>query len=120
MLVGAAQLAEYVTEDAKAAFTTTLEDTENWLYEDGEDETKGVYIAKLEELQKIGDPIVQRSVEEQTRPGAAQVRRSHSHTVAQSQSNRGRPPPARRRATMADPLVLRYKFTFAAPVARVF
>lgn len=26
---------------------------EDWLYEDGEDETKGVYIAKLEELQKV-------------------------------------------------------------------
>lgn len=26
---------------------------EDWLYEDGEDETKGVYIAKLEELKKV-------------------------------------------------------------------
>uniref|UniRef100_A0A7S0WU64 Heat shock protein 70 n=1 Tax=Pyramimonas obovata TaxID=1411642 RepID=A0A7S0WU64_9CHLO len=67
------ELADYVAEEAKAAFVTTLEDTENWLYEDGEDETKGVYIAKLEELQKTGEPIVQRAVEEGTRSGAAQV-----------------------------------------------
>lgn len=26
---------------------------EDWLYEDGEDETKGVYVAKLEELKKV-------------------------------------------------------------------
>jgi len=33
---------------------------EDWLYEEGEDETKGVYIAKLEELKKRGDPIEER------------------------------------------------------------
>jgi len=26
---------------------------EDWLYDEGEDETKGVYIAKLEELRKV-------------------------------------------------------------------
>jgi len=31
-----------------------LQEVEDWLYEDGEDETKGVYIAKLEELKKVG------------------------------------------------------------------
>ena len=30
-----------------------LQETEDWLYEDGEDETKGVYVAKLEELKKV-------------------------------------------------------------------
>ena len=29
-----------------------LQEVEDWLYEDGEDETKGVYLAKLEELKK--------------------------------------------------------------------
>ncbi|XP_070672534.1 heat shock 70 kDa protein 15 [Malus domestica] len=32
-------------------------EVEDWMYENGEDETKGVYIAKLEELKKQGDPI---------------------------------------------------------------
>lgn len=32
-----------------------LQETEDWLYEDGEDETKGVYVAKLEELKKVSD-----------------------------------------------------------------
>jgi len=43
---------------------------EDWLYEDGEDETKGVYIAKLEELKKIGDPIEAR-YKEWTERGSA-------------------------------------------------
>jgi hypothetical protein len=30
-----------------------LQEVEDWLYEDGEDETKGVYISKLEELKKV-------------------------------------------------------------------
>lgn len=33
--------------------TATLQEVEDWLYEDGEDETKGVYVAKLEELKKV-------------------------------------------------------------------
>lgn len=32
------------------SFTLKLEDTENWLYEDGEDQQKQVYIDKLAEL----------------------------------------------------------------------
>ena len=31
---------------------------EDWLYEDGEDETKGVYVAKLEELKKVSIIII--------------------------------------------------------------
>lgn len=31
---------------------------EDWLYEDGEDETKGVYVAKLEELKKVRISVV--------------------------------------------------------------
>ena len=30
-----------------------LQEVEDWLYEDGEDEAKGVYISKLEELKKV-------------------------------------------------------------------
>lgn len=32
------------------AFSLKLEDTENWLYEEGEDQQKQVYIDKLAEL----------------------------------------------------------------------
>ncbi|KAL3610608.1 hypothetical protein D5086_001628 [Populus alba] len=51
---------EFVTDPEREGFTAKLQETEDWLYEDGEDETKGVYIAKLEELKKQGDPIEER------------------------------------------------------------
>lgn len=51
---------EFVTDSEREGFTTILQEVEDWLYEDGEDETKGVYIAKLEELKKQGDPIEER------------------------------------------------------------
>ncbi|CAI0422810.1 unnamed protein product [Linum tenue] len=51
---------EFVTEPEREELLAKLQLVEDWLYEDGEDETKGVYIAKLEELKKQGDPIEQR------------------------------------------------------------
>ncbi|KAL3528783.1 hypothetical protein ACH5RR_008105 [Cinchona calisaya] len=50
----------FVTDSEREQFAAKLQETEDWLYEDGEDETKGVYIAKLEELKKQGDPIEER------------------------------------------------------------
>lgn len=51
---------DFVTNSERELFTSKLQETEDWLYEDGEDETKGVYVAKLEELKKQGDPIEER------------------------------------------------------------
>lgn len=44
---------EFVTDPEREDFIDKLQQVEDWLYEDGEDETKGVYIAKLEELKKV-------------------------------------------------------------------
>uniref|UniRef100_A0A665UMU6 Heat shock 70 kDa protein 4-like n=1 Tax=Echeneis naucrates TaxID=173247 RepID=A0A665UMU6_ECHNA len=52
------------------AFSLKLEDTENWLYEDGEDQQKQVYIDKLAELKKIGQPVQLRFLEAEERPKA--------------------------------------------------
>nr|POE86232.1 heat shock 70 kda protein 15 [Quercus suber] len=51
---------EFVTNSEREGFNTNFQEVGDWLYEDGEDETKGVYIAKLEELKKQGDPIEER------------------------------------------------------------
>ncbi|KAE9616148.1 hypothetical protein Lal_00017243 [Lupinus albus] len=51
---------EFVTAPEKEGFIAKLQEVEDWLYEDGEDETKGVYVAKLEELKKQGDPVEER------------------------------------------------------------
>ncbi|KAK4761095.1 hypothetical protein SAY87_005988 [Trapa incisa] len=58
---------EFVTEPEKDQFIATLQQVEDWLYEEGEDETKGVYISKLEELKKVGDPIEERYKEHMER-----------------------------------------------------
>lgn len=39
------------------SFSLKLEDTENWLYEDGEDQQKQVYIDKLAELKVSGNKV---------------------------------------------------------------
>ncbi|XP_047336580.1 heat shock 70 kDa protein 14-like [Impatiens glandulifera] len=54
---------EFVAESEREGFTVKLQEVEDWLYEDGEDETKGVYVDKLDELKKQGDPIEERHKE---------------------------------------------------------
>ncbi|XP_062393009.1 heat shock 70 kDa protein 4-like [Sardina pilchardus] len=61
-------LEKFVTEEERDSFSLKLEDTENWLYEDGEDQQKQVYIDKLAELKKFGQPIVERYQEAEERP----------------------------------------------------
>ncbi|XP_063059263.1 heat shock 70 kDa protein 4-like [Engraulis encrasicolus] len=63
-------LEKFVTEEERNSFTLKLEDCENWLYEDGEDQQKQVYIDKLAELKKIGQPIMERYQESEERPKA--------------------------------------------------
>lgn len=44
---------DFVTPTEKDEFITILQQVEDWLYEDGEDESKSVYVAKLEELKMV-------------------------------------------------------------------
>lgn len=62
---------EFVMDSDREQFISRLQGVEDWLYEDGEDETKGVYISKLEELKKQGDPIEERYKEHSMRGPAA-------------------------------------------------
>lgn len=64
------QLGEYITEADKEIFSGLLMKTEDWLYDEGEDQPKKVYIEKLVELRKQGDPVIQREKEFQERPTA--------------------------------------------------
>lgn len=41
---------------------------ENWLYEEGEDCHKQVYIDKLGQLKSIGEPVQTRKIEYELRP----------------------------------------------------
>ncbi|XP_060935327.1 heat shock 70 kDa protein 4b [Limanda limanda] len=64
------KLEKFVCEADRDALSLKLEDTETWLYEDGEDQSKQVYIDKLGELKKLGQPIRERFTEAEERPKA--------------------------------------------------
>ncbi|KAF5904898.1 heat shock 70 kDa protein 4-like [Clarias magur] len=61
---------KFISESDRDTLSLKLEDTENWLYEDGEDQPKQVYIDKLDELKKLGQPIQDRYTESEERPRA--------------------------------------------------
>uniref|UniRef100_A0A8C4K197 Heat shock 70 kDa protein 4L n=1 Tax=Dromaius novaehollandiae TaxID=8790 RepID=A0A8C4K197_DRONO len=59
---------KFITEEEFLGLAS--EYTENWLYEDGEDQPKQVYMDKLQELRKFGQPIQERYMEHEERPKA--------------------------------------------------
>ncbi|KAM8975771.1 heat shock protein 105 kDa [Pelodytes ibericus] len=59
---------KFVCEQDLSRFLQLLTETEDWLYEDGEDQPKRVYIEKLDELKKLGAPIQLRYREAEERP----------------------------------------------------
>uniref|UniRef100_A0A3Q2YEI2 Heat shock protein family A (Hsp70) member 4 like n=2 Tax=Hippocampus comes TaxID=109280 RepID=A0A3Q2YEI2_HIPCM len=61
---------KYITEEDSNRLTLLLEDTENWLYEEGEDQSKDVYVEKLDALRSLGQPIQDRHREHEDRPKA--------------------------------------------------
>ncbi|OJJ49878.1 hypothetical protein ASPZODRAFT_128435 [Penicilliopsis zonata CBS 506.65] len=52
--------AEFANEEEKDKLRAKLTDSEDWLYEEGEDTTKSVYVAKMDEIRFIAGPIIQR------------------------------------------------------------
>lgn len=54
------QYADFSSEEEKAKLLDKLTSSEDWLYDEGEDATKAVYIAKMEEIQTLSGPIAQR------------------------------------------------------------
>ncbi|KAK7743195.1 adenyl-nucleotide exchange factor sse1 [Cytospora paraplurivora] len=57
------QYAEFASDEEKEKIKAKLEASEDWLYEDGEDTTKAVYVAKIDEIRALAGPIVQRHFE---------------------------------------------------------
>ncbi|PTU22747.1 hypothetical protein P175DRAFT_0434063 [Aspergillus ochraceoroseus IBT 24754] len=51
---------EFASEEEKDKLRAKLTDTEDWLYEEGEDTTKSVYVAKLDDIRFVAGPIIQR------------------------------------------------------------
>lgn len=48
---------EYISESGKETFLAKLQEMKDWLFEDGQDVIKDVYVAKLKKLQEVGDSV---------------------------------------------------------------
>lgn len=43
----------FASDEEREGISKSLQETEEWLYDDGEDETEGAYTSKLEALKKV-------------------------------------------------------------------
>ncbi|KAE8673465.1 Heat shock 70 kDa protein 16 [Hibiscus syriacus] len=57
----------FANELDREEISRKLQETEDWLYEDGMDESENVYAEKLEDLRKLVDPIENRYKDEEAR-----------------------------------------------------
>ncbi|KAF7278431.1 heat shock protein 70Cb isoform X2 [Rhynchophorus ferrugineus] len=62
------ELGQFMLDTDREQLTRKLDDMENWLYEDGEDCNKQVYIDRLADLKSKGEPVQQRKIEFELRP----------------------------------------------------
>jgi heat shock protein 4 len=68
--------AAYVQSEEKGNLLVALQHAEDWLYtEEGEEAPKSQYVARLETLHKLGDPVYNRWKESDERPRAASTLR---------------------------------------------
>ncbi|KAM3485804.1 hypothetical protein MY8738_001090 [Beauveria namnaoensis] len=57
------QYADLASDEEKDKIRAKLEASEDWLYDEGEDASKGVYIAKIDEIRAMAGPVIQRHFE---------------------------------------------------------
>jgi len=62
-----ADLADFISDAARSEFSSALDKMEDWLYDEGEDVERQVYLEKLSELKKTGDPVAERFIESSSR-----------------------------------------------------
>ncbi|CAO3627817.1 unnamed protein product [Mucor hiemalis] len=63
-------LSEYIDPSVKDKFAEDLNAVVDWIYDEGYDAPKSVYVEKLEALKKIGNPVIERYREGEERPHA--------------------------------------------------
>jgi len=67
------ELVDYIHPETRTKFLSELTTAEDWLYGDGEEAAKDDYVQKLNELQKVGTPCVNRRNEDLELPGAVKA-----------------------------------------------
>ena len=75
-------------QQEKEALLAALQESEDWLYsEEGEDATKSAYVAQLDALKVLGDPIAYRFTEHSELPRAtSQLREALNQYYSQATS----------------------------------
>ncbi|CAG0913391.1 unnamed protein product [Notodromas monacha] len=63
-------LGEFLPPQERESFLSSLDATEEWLYNEGEDCARNVYVDRLVQLRHVGDPPVKRKREFEERPRA--------------------------------------------------
>ena len=66
---------KFASDEEKAKLFKKVSETEDWLYGEGEEATKSVYVSRLQELKVIGGPITERAREYELLPQAELVLR---------------------------------------------
>ncbi|KAG0747893.1 hypothetical protein G6F57_006204 [Rhizopus arrhizus] len=76
-------LSEYIDPEVKDKFAEDLNAVVDWIYDEGYDAPKSVYVEKLEALKKIGNPVVERYREAEERPHAERALRETIQRLTQ-------------------------------------
>ena len=66
-------LEKFASTEEKTKLIKKVSETENWLYGEGEESTKSIYISRLNDLKVIGGPIADRAREYEFLPAAQSV-----------------------------------------------
>lgn len=79
---------EFMNEKVREEFMKKLSENEEWLYGEGEDCQKGVYVERLEQLKKISNPAIARYIEHEERtPALNELRNTISQLKSHATSN---------------------------------
>ncbi|ORZ15696.1 heat shock protein 70 family, partial [Absidia repens] len=76
-------LCEYIDAGIKDKFAEDLNTVVDWIYDEGDDQPKSVYVEKLDALKAIGNPVMERYRESEERPRAANSLRETIQRVTQ-------------------------------------
>ncbi|TMW92390.1 hypothetical protein EJD97_013122 [Solanum chilense] len=89
----------FATDSEREGISCNLQETEEWLYEDGDDESEQVYAEKLEDLKKMVDPVEHRYKEEEAR---AQATRHLLNTIVEHRMAAGSLPASEKEAVINE------------------
>ncbi|KAH8774876.1 putative heat shock protein Hsp88 [Hyaloscypha finlandica] len=91
------QYSDFASDDEKTKLKAKLETVEEWLYDEGDDSTKAIYISKMDEIRGLAGPIAQRYFDK------VEEERQAAQAIAEAEATKKREmAEAARKAAMAQ------------------